>query len=646
MISGEGFNDFKLWDAVSNSVLTSATDVTTSTAVTFTDTINVSANQTRTFKITADVDSDNDTSDDIKVWLLPWGTSDIRNLDNSTYVTPSSDITPNASIVGNTMVVKSPALDVGLSASPSSRTYVQGTQNAAFVGFTFNAVADDIKMTQLKVYAATTTASGSTLTTAELTNLGLYDGDTRLGDLEGLDSALTATFNNFNLAIPKNTTKNLTVKANIANDAGNSDDYYIYINALTDITNYDSAGNTVTNSGVTANSGNAVVMTIANVGDVTVTTADTSVNADIILAGKENELGRFDFTATNEDMMIKNLHIAVATSSSATGTSTTTGDDVPFIRLYDGATMLTGGSSNCVVNSVAYTGCYSVPISGASSSVVQVSNLNWVIPANQTKRLTVKGLVDAIGFSDVGADAGTEIYTHIFASGFKASGQTTDDVSITAASGQEKVIYKSKPILSKLTTSAILANGGPGEVFNFRVTADAAGDIEWKKIQFYVRMTGATMSAASAANIDLDDVTGASPNLSLATMYSSSTLPAGTQETIPGTITGGYVTLDLTNPERISAGSYKDYRLKLTFTQVDSSPNDNVTISLNRSETTVANGTWYAGITGDATSSIATSSLPSFVWSDRSALSHATSTGDWANGVYVKTFDDSSSIHN
>jgi len=646
LISGEGFNDFKLWDAVSNTTLTSATDVTTSTAVTFTDTINVSANQTRTFKITADVDSDNDTGDDIKVLVLPWGTSDIRNLDNSTYVTPSTDVTPNAIMMGNVQTVKSPALDVNLSASPGSRTHVQGTQNVALVGFTFKAVADAIKMTQLKVYATSTTG---TLTTAELTNFGLYDGDTRLGDLEGLDSALTATFSNFNLAIPKDTSKILTVKANIATDATNADVYYVYINALADATDYDSAGNTVTNSGETANSAGAVKMTIANVGDVTVTTADTSVNADIIIAGSEQTLGRYDFTATNEIMTVKNLHILVTNSNSATATTTATGDDIPFVRLYDGASTapLTSGSSNCTVNGVNYTGCYSVPISGASSSIVQVANLNWDIPASATKTLTVKGLVDKIGFNNEFADSGTSIYASIMTAGFKAMGQTTADTAITAATGQQKVIYKTKPTLSNLKPALVLANGGPTEVFNFRVSADAAGDIEWKKIQFYVRMTGATMSAVSAANVDLDDITGGSPNFSLSTMYSSSTLPAGTQETIPGTITGGYVTIEATNVERITAGTSKDYRLKLTFTQVDSTTGaDGVSISLNRSETTVVNATWYTGITGDATSSIATSSLPSFVWSDRSALSHATSTGDWANGVFVKTFDDSSYIHN
>ena len=67
--SGEGFNDFKVWDTTSNAVITSATDVTTSTDVTFTDVINISSGQSRRFKVTADVDSDDDDSDTVLVSL-------------------------------------------------------------------------------------------------------------------------------------------------------------------------------------------------------------------------------------------------------------------------------------------------------------------------------------------------------------------------------------------------------------------------------------------------------------------------------------------------------------------------------------------------------------------------------------------------
>ena len=649
-----GFNDFKLWDAVSNTVLTSAVDITaTSTNVTFTDVVPVMANQTRTFKITADIDPDNDTGDTIAVKLLAFsGSNDIRNLDNNTYVTASTDITPNANITGNTQTVKSPALDVNLSASPSSKTYVQGTQNVALVGFTFNAVADNIKMTQLKIYATGTTA---TLTTAELTNLGLYDGDNRLGDFKSLTTGadLTLTFSNFNLLIPKGTTKNLTVKGNIATDATNADVYAVYINALADVTDYDSAGSTVTNTGVTANSGYAVKITIANVGDVTVTANDTASNKAIIIAGQENVLGNYNFTATNEDMTVKTLHIEITSNSDGASTSTDTGDDVPFIRLYDGATPLTNNSSNCVVNGVSYTGCYSVPISGTSSSIVQLSELNWLIPANGQKTLTVKGLVDQIGFNGQNADSGANIYANILATGFKARGQTTDDNSISAAVGQQKIIFRTKPTLSMVPTTVALNGGGtPTEVFNFKVAADPAGTIEWRKVQFYVQMTGATMSAVNyvgqaGTTIALDDVTGQNNSLTLATAYSGNAV-ASTSVTTASTTGGnsGYVTLQLTTPERIPAGTSKAYRLKLSFLNLIASPGASAGISLTRSETTFVVGTWYANI-NDQTDT-ATSGVPSFVWSDYSSSSHATSTGDWTNSPspFVKSFSDVSQIHN
>lgn len=642
LIAGEGFNDFKLWDSVSNTVLTSATDITTTTAVTFTDTINVSANQARTFKLTADVDADNDDGDTIQVLMLPFQSNDIRNLDNNTYVTPSTDITPNSIVIGNVQTVRVPTADIGLSASPSSKTYVQGTQNAALVGFSFRAVADNVKITQVKVYATSTTG---TLTQAELTSLGLYDGATRLGDLESLDSSLTATFNNFNLVIPKNDIKILTVKANIATDATNADVYAVYINALADVTSYDTQGNSLTNTGLTANSGYAVKITIANVGDVTVQ-ADPSDTVGIILAGQESILGNYKFNITNEDLLLKDLDVLIASSNTATATSTTTGDDIPYIRLYDGTTLL-GGGADCQVNGVNYTHCFSVPISGASSGIVLVRNLNWTLPAGSPKILTVKGLVDTVRFNGEGADSGTTIWASIMAENFKASGQTTDDTAITAATGQQKVIFKSKPTLSMIPYNGSLQSGSAIPAFKFRIAADSAGQIEWRKIQFYVTMSGATMSAVTTGatgNTQLDDLTNGLSNLSLSTAYSGAGVGSSTTATITGN-NAGYVTLELTTSQNIGIGAYRDYMLKLGFSDLITSPGATAGIRLFRGETVLMTGTWYAGLTG----STATSGIPSFIWSDVASSSHATSTGDWTNGGFdgmIKTFGEVNTIHN
>lgn len=527
-----------------------------------------------------------------------------------------------------------------MAASPSSKTLVRGVQNTPLVGFSFRATADTVKLSSIKIYA---TSSSGTLTSGEIQNLGLYDGDTRLGDLEGLSASdLTFTVDNFQKVIQKDQTVSLTVKGNISSDATNNDIYRVYINALGDITSSDSQGNSVTATGVTANSGGAVSMTIGNVGDVVVQALDTADDAGIILAGREETLANFRWTATNEDMNVKDFDVLINTTSVATATTTVTGDDVPYIRLYDGSTLLSAGGSNCVVNSISYSGCWPVPISGASSSVVLVRNLNWNIPTGANKTLTVKGLVDGIRFNAEGADHGASIFAHIQATGFKASGQTADDNTITAASGQQKVIYKTKPVLSKLSDSTLKLQGGTAiPVFKFRIAADASGDLEWRKIQFRVSMTGATMSAVTTSNVQIDNVSDGNNNLSLATVYNGAEVASNTTVSITGG-NSGYVTLQLTTPQRITAGNSKDYLLKLSFTDLVTSPGAIISTRLNRTESTLVNGLMYGSITGET----ATSGIPSFIWSDFSSSSHATSTNDWANGRYVKTFDDVFSITN
>src|SRR3989344_120444 len=89
LAANDAFNDFKVWDVGSNSLITSAVDIEYTASTTqrvFTDTINVNAGQTRRFKVTADVDADNDAGDSIQVHLDAFSLGDVKNLDNNTNV--------------------------------------------------------------------------------------------------------------------------------------------------------------------------------------------------------------------------------------------------------------------------------------------------------------------------------------------------------------------------------------------------------------------------------------------------------------------------------------------------------------------------------------------------------------------------------
>ncbi len=627
--SGEGFMDMKVWDVEKNAVVTSATDVTISTDVTFTDVINMAAGESRRFKVTVDVDADNDDGDDILVSLLAFVSGDIKNLDNNTNVA-TSDIVPNSTIAGNVQDTRVPTVTVQLASTPTSQTYVRGTQKVPLVGFSFRATGGDVKITSIKT---TSTAGSGTLGTGEVQSLALYDGETRVSDTKSLDTDLSTTFSNLNITLKKGETKVLTLKGNIDANATNGDTWrFGLVNSnSTYITATDVDGNSATISGPSGiNTTTAsVVVTVADVGSITVAKApdDEDSEAGIVIAGREQTLAKFRFSATNEEMTVNDMQLLVVTSSSATATSTGAADEVPRVKLYDGATQI--GTADG----------YPVTGSGDNSGVVFVDDLGWKVPKNGSKTLTVKG---ALNTNSGGADSGETVFVSVMAAGFDSQGATAKDTSITAATGNRKVVYKTKPTISLPTQSYNLRSGNAQPVFAFKIDADSAEQISWKKIQLNVAMTDATMSSLSSVPGTTGTITikriapSVSSNLDIASAISGNAVASTTAQN--ATITGGnsgYVTIILTTAEEIAAGSSKTYEVALPFadlsTAAGASPNASVRLFLTESAVITA-----TTVNGAETSTH--DGQPSFIWSDHSVTdtAHSETTADWFNGYYVK----------
>lgn len=632
------YNDFKVWDAASNAVITSATNVSgASTNVTFTDVINLSAGTSKRFKVTADVDSTNSANGTVRVHLLAFQSNDVRNLDNNTYVA-TSVIVPNSTVSGNTMTVKSLSLDTQLSATPTSQTYVKGKNDVALAGFSFRAVSGKVRIDTIKV---TGTASSGTLSSAEVQSLALYDGATRISDFKSLDTTnLDATFSNLNYSIDSGVTKVLTLRGNISANAGVDDIYYFYIAAVSsaNISAYDVDGNAVSLTGTAANSGGTVAVTVANVGDVTVAQApsDTESEAGIVIMGRENVLAKFRFTATNEDMTVNKMQLLVVPTNSATATSGNAADEVPVVKLYD-----TNGAQ------VGNAGGYTVQASGDNAGVVVIESLGWSIPKDNSKTLVVKGVLNS---NAGGADSGASIYVSVMAAGFEAQGASALDTSITAATGFQKVAYKTKPTITVAAGGEKLAEATAIKVIKVTIAADSAEQVSWKKIQLAVSTGAASLTAVTAnpgttGNVQIIPVGGSA--LNIATAFSGSTASASTTSAIAGN-SSGFVTLILNQEEVIGAGQSKTYDIKLTFQNLCTTTTGcaSASVKLHQAESTLVAATTYANAelsAGGAT----TDGTPSFIWSDNSAVGHSESTADWANSVLIKTLpSDQFSITN
>jgi hypothetical protein len=519
------------------------------------------------------------------------------------------------------MTVKTQSLDVQLSATPTSQTYVRGKSDVALAGFSFRAVSGDIRVDSIRVTA--TSASGA-ITSGDVTSLALYDGTTKISTVKSLDtSALTATFDNLNYTITSGVTKVLTVRGNLSSNITVGDQPYVYLASIgtNDITAYDKDGNAVSTTGLTVpNTGGTVKVTVADVGDVTVVKAadDTDSEAGIVVADTESTLAKFRFTASNEDMTINKIQFLVTTSSSSTATSTAVADEVPTIKLYDGSTLVATGI---------------VQNSGDEAGIVKFENLGWTIGKDLNKTLTVKGALNSIVG---GADTGASVYVAVHGSNFEAQGASAKDTSIVGAVGNQKVVYKTKPTLT-ISSPASTLTTGEVKVLKFRVAADSKEQVSWKKMQFKVSMTGATVTAATTSNVKVRDVASAS-DLTLATAFSNTSATASASVAITGGNTG-YVTVFLSSAQDVAAGSYKDYELTLTFANLAAGTESaSAVVSAYRQETTALGATSFDNL--EDSLGTAADGTPSFAWSDNSVVGHTESTSDWANGVFVKTFGD------
>ncbi len=638
----DSLTDFKVVDVATGVVVAGPTDLTFANingqaGVSFTDIFNVTAGQSRRLKITADIPNNWDDGDAIRVTLTAFTAgADVKNLDNNTFLA-AAEIVPSTALTGNAQTVKAPTLELSLSGTPTSQTFVKGTQMVPFVGFGLRAIADDIKVNTIKITSTSSSVTDANQI-ADMLNLALYDGDTRVSDIKSLTTAnassATATFTNLQFKITKGTSKVLTVKGNLSATAVTNNRYEIGLAQATvtnnttgnDVVAVDSEGNEPTYTGSFAGSGvnmaSNVQITVSGAGTITVATApdDTESKAGIVSAGTSKVvLGKFKFTAATEALTVKKLKLLVNNESSTAAAATST-VEVSKVYLFDGSTQL--GSTNG----------YSPVGSGAAAGEVTVEDLSWLIGKDQTKTLTVKADTTTIA---AGATTGRSLFAHVRPTGFEASGAATtvtNNGAAGGAKGNEKVLYKTYPAITVASAGTLLTSGS-NDLLKFTVTNKTSNEIlSWNTVSFNINTAAATapLFGANVAAFTLRDLTNGA-NLTIGTTATGGTSTAGT-----------YIIV-LTNEESIPAGQAREYRLTGTVTAPgqNSSVSTQLVLRVDATTASIKKGVAWRSAAGNANTGVdgaVNAEDAGFVWSDNSATGHTLLTTDWANGVYVETF--------
>ncbi len=433
---------------------------------------------------------------------------------------------------------------------------------------------------------------------AKLTNLRLVDSAT--GAAIGTAKPTPSISNSFiaNIKMPASSTKRINVIANIK----------IGVSSSSVIATVDAAtGGTGLSSGSATTIGDDLDLQTITIspGTLTITRgAGTPVNSNVIAGTSMIHVGKFDFTGINSSYTVQELKVKVP-SGAATSVSSVT---------------LKYKNSTGVEQTVSQA--LSLPSSAQTHATATFSGLTMYVPLNSSADVDV--YVDTSTIVS-GATSGAAISVILDRNeGFKAvdsaggsdTSLATIDVRSNATAGYgTKYVKKSLPTLTRLTTGYTPNIVAPGVGFyRFMIVADDAGDIEWRRLTFKVTATGVT-----ASQWTLYDVTA-----SMMRPVNSRPVNVGVNGFLticPGT------SCTIGEAEEIGAGSSKIYELRPGVVTDWGQAVDSIVIYFAEDKRPVPNAA-------------ALVQRGRMIWSDRSALSHSTTTSDWTNGYLVKDTDN------
>jgi len=285
-----------------------------------------------------------------------------------------------------------------------------------------------------------------------------------------------------------------------------------------------SSGNPISTNNITGQS-----VTVATAGTASVT-VDTSIPPaqQLVLGAVGATLGQFRLTATNnEDIRVDQVTVTIE-SMSGTGPAT-----FKNLRLFDGTTEIGMGTA---VNgtSPTFTSLFTIPNGGI------------VIAKNGTKTLTVKGDIATFTESPLSNNQAYTIRIAV-AGDVRAFGQASNETVIVGgtfplvSNVQTSLRTKVTAALTPMGSTSARARTAADDVAKLTLNADSAFNAEFRGVT--LSLSGAALLAGQTIEL-VDDATGV-------------TLIGATG------LTGATVILNPTNPDFITAGGSKVYRIRV-----------------------------------------------------------------------------------
>ncbi len=377
-------------------------------------------------------------------------------------------------------------------------------------------------------------------------------------------------------------------------------------------------------SAASANSTEATGQTIT-MGTGSIATAATEEQADqIALGGSTVTAATYKIETTNDSYTVTEVGLFVPSGAQ---------NVIDKVYLYDeaGTLLNTGGTT----------------MSGVTASS---TGLNYLIPANSTKKLIVKLGLNSIatGASAPGYNASTTLDS------IKVRNSAgTESVSGTNREGNAVYVYKAYPTVTHTqlsSTERAITNNTSQTIYKFKIAPSSGGTISIKQLSFTLAWTDTTNLAALELGT-LKFFKGSNDITSLVSITDS----GGTSAKSGGTAleetdtTGGLVISWLTTTEEeISAET--SYSIRATPANFDNGTTSSDRVSITMiGDASHIDGQYIGDNNGDgvwkllATATTGSGGTGNFIWSDISLNGHSatsgSSTADWASGYLIKNLD-------
>jgi peptidoglycan hydrolase-like protein with peptidoglycan-binding domain len=521
--------------------------------------------------------------------LLPISTSNAQGQSSLT-----STGVPAGTQSGNSLNVTSSSLTATKATGYGDQGVVAGTTNFKIASFVLQAGStENLNVNSIGIDLDATTS---------LQNLRLVDESTgaQLGTTiaspshsnggSGTQAAGTGSLNTFstNFTLPMSSTKTIDVYADVPSSAGTA--AVIYASVDKDATN---ATGQVT--GTNASIGADVQLQKITVGSGSLNVAlgaGNPVAANVVAGSSNNEVADYTFSANTSSYTVRKLELAMPAASSAAVSSLS-------IQYKDqsGATQTATAAltSDGTTATAAFSGLTMyVPANNSADLTVWVST-----PTITSGPTTISGTKIAVTL--IGTD-GTNVQVQ------DASGNVTNSINSGAdlpsnTSGYGfLVLRKTIPTFAGQSQSSTAAPNSSTVLYQFTVSADPAGAVDFDQFSFSVSTSTFTVSGFQIYD-------QANPSIAL-----SSTANANSN---------GIVTIPLSQVSQIPAGGSKTYILKAT-TLTGWTTGSSIAVNLAPADSTLIVN--QAAATG----------LGNYVWTDRAANSDSTSATEWTNGYLLR----------